>query len=141
MLTIAVAACDDASDAESEASAKRPNINATSVTLTAGVDVTLNAGDVTLPNGFELGQFSATLLPRRGDSSRVSFTDSDGDGVFELSFRLLIPESGPFRVRLNVPDGLNVLVEPATPTSVSPARGATEELDWTLQSATEAPAS
>lgn len=113
-----------------------PVIHASDISLTAGVDATLGAGDVTLPDGYSLGQFSATLLPATGDSSRVAFTDEDGDETFEVAFRFLMPDNGPFDVRLNAPDGLTVEVNPSSPASVSPASGETATVDWVLQSAT-----
>jgi hypothetical protein len=115
----------------------QPVIHASDITLTVGIDVTLSDGDVTLPEGYALGQFSATLLPAEGDSSRVSFTDADGNGIFELAYRFLLPDNGPFNVRLNVPDGLVVEVSPDSPVTVSPASGETGNVDWVIQSAGE----
>ncbi len=115
----------------------QPVIHASEIGLTAAIDVTLSDGDVTLPTGYELGQFSATMLPAEGDSSRVAFTDNDGDGTFELAFQFLIPDNGPFDVRLNAPDGLTVTVDPTSPATIEPASGQTANLDWVLQSASE----
>lgn len=114
-----------------------PVIHGSDISLTAGIDVTLDTGEVSLPTGYELGQFSATMLPTEGDSSRVSFTDDDEDGIFELGFRYLMPDHGPFDVRLNSPDGLTVTVDPSSPVGVSPASGETAVVDWVLQSASE----
>lgn len=115
----------------------QPVIHASDISLTAGIEVTLSDGDVTLPEGYELGQFSATMLPAEGDSSRVSFTDEDDDGTFELAYRFLLPDNGPFDVRLNAPDGLTVTVDPTSPVSVSPTSAETATVDWVLQSASE----
>lgn len=114
-----------------------PVIHWADMSFTAGADVTLSAGEVTLPEGFDLGQFSATLLPTTGDSARVDFTDDDTDGIFEVGFHPLIPDNGPFDIRLNAPDGLTVEVDPASPVTVSPASDETATVDWVLQSATE----
>lgn len=114
----------------------QPVIHASEIELTSGIDVTLSAGDVTLPSGYELGQFSATMLPAEGDSSRVVFTDEDDDGTFELNFEFLLPDNGPFDVRLNAPDGLTVTTDPASPQNVDPGSGQTATIDWVLQSAT-----
>lgn len=95
--------------------------------------MTLDDGDATLATGFELGQLSATMLPADGDSARVAFTDSDGNGIFELSFDFLIPDNGPFDVRPNAPDGLTVTEDPESPVTVSPASGQTANVDWVLQ--------
>ncbi len=118
----------------------QPVIHASEISLTAGIDVTLSAGEVTLPTGFELGQFSATLLPTVGDSSRVTFTDDDADGTYELAFSYLLPDNGPFNVRLNAPDGLTVFADPASPAHRDPGSGQTANIDWVLQSATESTA-
>lgn len=115
----------------------QPVIHGSEISLTSGIAVTLSEGDVTLPAGFDLGQFSATMLPAESDSSRVDFADDDGDGTYELDFRFLIPDNGPFDVRLNAPDGLTVTVDPVSPATVSPASGETATVDWVLQSATE----
>lgn len=118
----------------------QPVIHAAEISLTSGVAVTLSAGDVTLPEGFDLGQFSATLLPETGDSSRVAFADEDGNETYELAFQYLLPENGPFDIRLNAPEGLTVEVAPESPVTVSPISGETAAVDWTLQSAAEASA-
>lgn len=115
-----------------------PVIHTSELGLTASVVATLSAPDVELPGTYELGQFSATLDPVESDSSRVSFTDEDEDGTYEARFRFLVPEDEPFEVRLNVPEGLTVTVDPASPASVLPASGETAEVDWVIESATEA---
>lgn len=114
-----------------------PVIHASDITLTGGIAVTLSEGDATLPTGFDLGQFSATMLPAEGDSARVDFADDDGDDTYELAFRFLIPGNGPYDVRLNAPEGLAVTVAPASPATVDPASGETASVDWVLQSASE----
>lgn len=114
-----------------------PVIHWSELGLTVGADVTLSPGEVTLPEGFDLGQFSATLLPTTGDSSRVDFTDVDENGIYELAFQYKDPDNGPFDIRLNAPEGLTVETDPASPVTVSPASGETAYVDWVLQSATE----
>lgn len=117
-----------------------PVIHTSELSLTSGIQVTLDTGSVSLPEGFELGQFSATVLPTTGDASEVAFADDDDDGIFDVTFRFLIPDNGPFDVQLNAPEGLTVEVDPPSPVTVSPASGETAEVDWTLQSAAEASA-
>lgn len=115
-----------------------PVIKGAEVSLAAGVDVSLSDGTVTLPSGYSLGDFDAMLTPNGGgDAAGVAFTDDDSDGVFEVSFRFLMPEDGPFEVHLIGPDGLDFTVNPATPAWPSPAAGETARVDWVLQSATE----
>lgn len=110
-----------------------PVIHAAEIGLTVGVTATLSAGDVELPAGYALGDFSATMTPAVGDESEVSFTEANG--AFSAEFRFLIPENGPFQVVLNAPDGLTIVVSPDSPESVSPASGETAIIDWVLQSA------
>ena len=114
-----------------------PVIRGAEISNAAAVDVSLSAGDVTLPDGFSLGQFSATLLPAVGDSSRVTFTDGDGDGVFGVSFEFLMPGDGPFDVRLNGPTDLDFEVSPGTPVTVAPVAGETSVVDWVLLEASD----
>lgn len=116
----------------------QPVIHASDISLTAGVEVTLSAGEVELPVGFELSDFSATLDPMVGDSSRVTFVEGDTQGVYEVSFRFLLPDNGPFEVRLNSPDALVVTVDPDAAATLNLTSGETGSVDWVLQSATEA---
>jgi len=112
-----------------------PVIHAAEVSLTAGVTATLSAGEVELPEGFTLGDFSATLTPAEGDPSEVDFVEVDD--VYRADFRFLIPANGPFEVQLNAPDGLTIGVAPDALQVVSPGSGATATIDWVLQSAEE----
>lgn len=115
-----------------------PVIHASEIELTVGVEATLDTGEVSLPEGYELGQFSATLLPTGSDSSRVTFEDLDEDGTYEVEFRYLVPQSGPFDVRLNAPEGLTVTTDPVSPqTGLSPASGEVATVNWVLQTAVE----
>jgi hypothetical protein len=110
-----------------------PVVHAALLEDAAGVTATLGAGDVTLPAGYALDQFSATLSPAEGDTSRVAFRAVGGE--YRAAFRFLIPEQAPFEVRLNAPEGLTVTVSPASPQSVAPAKGETARVEWVLQSA------
>jgi hypothetical protein len=109
-----------------------PVIHAAEVGLTTGVTASLSAGDVTLPEGVTLADFSATLTPDVGDASEVKFTESNG--TFRAEFRFLIAENGPFGVTLNAPEGWSVGVSPVSPQVVNPASGQTATVSWTLQS-------
>jgi hypothetical protein len=110
-----------------------PVIHAVELEFSVGVTATLSAGDVDLPDGVALGEFSATLTPALGDPSEgVEFTESDG--VFRAAFKYLIPGDGPFEVVLNAPDGWTVEVSPESPQEdINPASGQTATIDWTLQ--------
>jgi hypothetical protein len=108
-----------------------PVIHGADLGLTAGVDVTLSAGEVELPEGITLANFSATLTPEEGDASTEAFLEIDG--VFLAAFRYLMPDAGPFEVVLNMPDEANVGVSPASPQVVDPASGQTASIAWVLQ--------
>jgi hypothetical protein len=108
-----------------------PVIHGAELQLTVGVDVTLSAGEVELPEGTTLGDFSATLTPDEGDASTVPFEEVDG--VFRAAFRYLVPENGPFEVQLDVPDGVSVAVSPPSPQVVDPTSGQTATIAWVLE--------
>lgn len=119
-----------------------PVIHTSDITLTGGVEVTLDTGEVSLPDGVGLADFSVTMLPADGDSSRVAFeADADDeDAPWAAAFRFLIPELGPFDFRLNAPEGWIVTVDPASPTRVELDSGASATVDWVIQSIEEEPA-
>jgi hypothetical protein len=121
--------------AQSNTWVMHPVIHGAEIEMTAAVTATLAAGDVTLPDGFALDQFGATLEPAGTDPSEADFADDDGDGVYEVTFDLLVPDTGPFELDLVVPEGLDVTVNPGTPASVSPSSGGTAIVEWVLQSA------
>jgi hypothetical protein len=107
-----------------------PVIHGAEIGLTVGVDVTLSAGEVELPEGITLADFSATLTPEVGDASTVEFEETDG--VFRAAFRYLIPDNGPFMVELELPEGVDEAVSPA-PEVVDPASGQTATIHWVLE--------
>lgn len=115
----------------------QPVIHTSDISLTVGIAVTLSASDGTLPAGYTLGDFSATMVPTIGDQSTVDFTGAEGDETFDAAFRFLLPDNGPFDVQLNSPDGLFVDVSPDSPVTVSPASGETAEVNWVIESAEE----
>jgi hypothetical protein len=108
-----------------------PVIHGADLGLTAGVEVTLSAGDVDLPEGITLADFSATLAPEDGDDKTAAFEEIDG--VFRVAFQYLIPETGPFQVVLDIPEGVDAGVSPASPQVVDPASGQTATIEWVLQ--------
>lgn len=113
-----------------------PAISEAGFVLMAAIDATLSPGDVSIPSGVDLADFSATLLPATGDSARVDFADAGNDGTFEVSFGSKHPDDGPFDVRLNPPSDVSISVTPSSPATVSPAGGQTASVDWVLQSVT-----
>ena len=111
-----------------------PVIHTSEIGLTAGIDVSLSAGDATLPEGFDLDGFSATLLPTDGDSSTVALMDEDQNGIYEASFLFLIPAHGPFEVRLDPPEGATVtVVGGENPVTVELDSGETAAVEFTLE--------
>ena len=114
----------------------QPVIQGAGVNLMVGLGATLSPGSVSLPSSVDLADFSATLLPTAGDSSRVGFSDADSDGVYEVTFESRYPDDGPFDVRLNSPEDVSITVSPSSPATVSPAAGETAIVDWELQSVT-----
>lgn len=114
----------------------QPLIHGAQVQDAVAVAVTLDAGEVELPDGYDLSDFSVTLTPEEGDVSELAFEEVDG--VFTATFQFLLPENGPFEVELNAPTGLTVVVDPDSPETVSPGTGETATVDWVLVSAEEA---
>jgi hypothetical protein len=108
-----------------------PVIHGAELGLTAGVHVTLSAGDVELPEATTLASFKATLTPDDGDAKTVAFEEIDG--VFQAVFDYLIPGAGPFEVELDMPEGVDVAVSPDSPQVVDPASGQTVTIEWVLQ--------
>ena len=132
----------DVSQAFGQAAGRRgwtmtPVIQGAEVSLTARVAATLNPGTVTMPSGVELGDFTATLIQAAGEGSPVAFSDSNGDGVFELMFDFVVPSNGPFDVRLDAPDDVTIEVTPAATVTVSPSGGELATVDWLLTSVTK----
>lgn len=115
-----------------------PVIHTSEIALTGGVEVALDPGEVSLPDGIELDDFSVTMLPAEGDSARVAF-EADDDGDYGVSFVFLIPSHGPFDFRINAPDGWMVTVDPESPTRVELDSGATARVDWEIQTLEEEP--
>jgi hypothetical protein len=110
-----------------------PVIHGAEISLTSVVVATLSAGEVDLPVGYALGDFTAILTSDEGDASEASFALAGG--VYRATFRYLIPEKGPFELALKAPDGLVVEVDPTSPGTVEPGAGQTVRVDWVLQSA------
>ncbi len=111
----------------------QPVIKASDITLTGGIDVTLALADgVTMPDGFALSDFAATLDT---EAVPVAFADNDGDGVFTASFLFLIPDDGPFSVGVEGPDDLEYTLDPTAPQSVSLASGQVETVAYTVTAA------
>jgi uncharacterized protein DUF4382 len=98
-------------------------------TLKLNTGVTLPA----LPSGpVTLAAFKAKL-----NGETISFTDADGDGVFEARFRFLLP--GTYALSVLVPTGLAITTNLALPVDVTVAAGETATKAVVVQSAVLAP--
>jgi hypothetical protein len=106
-----------------------PVIKATDATFGGNVVARLQlASGVTLPtlNGQQLtlGSFSAKLTPAAGGTARTaSFTDANGDGVFEAMFKGLVP--GNYGLEYVFPAGVIVGLSATPPITVTVASNQT----------------
>ncbi|HEY0093008.1 MAG TPA: DUF4382 domain-containing protein [Archangium sp.] len=124
----------------------KPVIKGAFIEFTGSVNVTLAKGEgVTLPtvNGeaTTLGSFKATLKPTVSDADGASpaaaeeyaLTDADGNGVFEASFKFLVP--GTYVLSIVAPEGVNATTNPASPVTVTIASGKDQTQAFTLTAA------
>lgn len=116
-----------------------PVIHWSQADLTAGIDVSLSPGDglLPLPGDFGLGDFSVAISPMSAAADTVDFEDADVDGTFEVSFRHLIPDNGPFELKLIAPPPLIPHLSTAfddSPATVSPGGGQIALVEWVLES-------
>ncbi|HSJ24498.1 MAG TPA: DUF4382 domain-containing protein [Longimicrobiales bacterium] len=111
-----------------------PVIHATDLQLTGSVEFSLALGeDISLPEGFELGDF-AVVLDRNGDEITESFVEVDD--AFKVRFNFLVGgESYP--VSLKVPEGLTVSLDPAFPATVEAPSGSALQMAFTITAVTE----
>jgi hypothetical protein len=112
-----------------------PVIKAAELTLSGSVRVTLAAGEgVSLPiqdgRQLTLGDFKATLTNTGNSTEALAFTDADGDGVFEATFRFLIP--GDYSASIVGPQGVTFSASPASPVSVAVGSGRQLSMAFTL---------
>jgi hypothetical protein len=112
-----------------------PVIHGAVIQHAASIVTTLSAGEVELPEGITLEDFSVTLTPAVGDTSVVVYEEVDD--VFWARFLYLIADNGPFELTLNAPEGWTVTADPSSPRTVSVASGETVQVDWVLVSIEE----
>jgi hypothetical protein len=114
-----------------------PVVKGAQFTTAATVVATLklNSG-VTLPvpptGAVTLTAFKASL-----NGEVVSFSDADGDGVFEARFRFLLP--GTYALSVQVPTGLGITTNLALPLNVTVDAGETETIAVVIQTAVLVP--
>lgn len=94
------------------------------------------AEEVELPEGVTLADFSAQLARADGGTTTLALADSNEDGVFSATFKMVDPANGPFEVTLIGPDGLTFTTDPAGPVEVTLAPGETAAVSFTVTSAT-----
>jgi hypothetical protein len=114
-----------------------PVIKGAQFTTAATVVATLklNTG-VTLP-ALPSGAVTLAAFKAKLGNDVVSFTDPDGDGVFEARFRFLLP--GTYALSVLVPTGLAITTNLALPLNVTVDAGETETQAVVIQSAVPAP--
>ncbi|HYO73285.1 MAG TPA: DUF4382 domain-containing protein [Archangium sp.] len=124
----------------------KPVIKGGEMVFSGSVNVTLARGEgVSLPtlNGtpVTLGAFRATLKSTETDpdgasapaAEELALTDSNGDGVFEASFKFLVP--GNYEVSFVGPEGLSFTTHPGIPAPVTIGSGTDQTKAFVLTSA------
>jgi Domain of unknown function (DUF4382) len=124
----------------------KPVIKGGEIVFSGSVNVTLVRGEgVTLPtvNGtaLTLGSFRATLRSTETDpdgasapaAEEIALTDANGDGVFEASFKFLVP--GNYEVSFVAPEGVSFTTNPGVPAPVTIGSGTDQTKAFTLTSA------
>jgi hypothetical protein len=124
----------------------KPVIKGADIVFSGSVNVTLARGEgVTLPplNGtaLTLGAFRATLRSTgpaadgaaEPAAEEIALTDLNGDGVFEASFKFLVP--GNYELSFVGPEGLSFTTNPGLPAPVSIGSGTDQTKAFVLTSA------
>jgi hypothetical protein len=123
----------------------KPVIKGADITFSGSVNVTLaKAENVTLPTINEqpvtLGQFKATLTAEADAdgaaapaAEELALTDANGDGVFEASFKFLVP--GNYKISFVAPAGVNFTTNPAVPAPATIVSGKDQTQAFILTSA------
>jgi hypothetical protein len=124
----------------------KPVIKGGEMVFSGSVDVTLAKGEgVTLPtvNGtaLTLGSFRATLRSTETDpdgasapaAEEIALTDLNGDGVFEASFKFLVP--GNYELSFAAPEGVSFTTNPSVPVAITIGSGTIQTQAFVLTSA------
>ncbi|WP_309889522.1 DUF4382 domain-containing protein [Archangium sp.] len=123
----------------------KPVIKGAEIEFTGSVNVTLAKGEgVTLPtvNGqaITLGNFKAALTAQTdadgaapAAAEEIGLTDANGDGVFEASFKFLVP--GNYTLTFVAPEGVSYTTNPSVPVTVTIGSGKDQTQAFTLTSA------
>jgi len=124
----------------------KPVIKGGEIVFSGSVNVTLAQGEgVTLPtvNGtaLTLGAFRATLRSTETDpdgasapaAEEIALTDLNGDGVFEASFKFLVP--GNYVLSFAAPEGVSFTTNPSVPVAITIGSGTDQSKAFVLTSA------
>ena len=113
----------------------RPVVRASDLAFTGGYDVTLAlADDVTMPEGVTLADFSIEL-DKDGETISVPFADADGDGLYTVDLRYLVP--GVYPVMVVAPEGYAVTTDLNLPFDLSILSGESGAATLTITSIVE----
>ncbi len=116
-----------------------PVIKAAEVTASGSIRVTVDKdASLELPvvddHQVTLGDFKAVMTNDAGSRELLALTDEDGDGVYEATFKFLIP--GTFTVELEAPASVSATTAPDRPVTVELGSGREVTHHFTLTGAT-----
>ncbi|NOK17102.1 DUF4382 domain-containing protein [Corallococcus carmarthensis] len=112
----------------------RPIIKGADLQFSGNVEVSLEAGSVSLPMGFpQLGSFSAVLINADGSRETLSFSAST-DTRYVADFKYLLP--GTYQVDLVGPAGVSFSTDITRPATATVSSGAESDVHFVLTSFT-----
>ncbi|MHA7632223.1 DUF4382 domain-containing protein [Corallococcus sp. M7] len=110
----------------------RPIIKGADMEFSGNVEVTLEAGSVSLPMGLpQLGSFSAVLINADGSRETLAFTASTGT-TYVADFKYLLP--GTYQVDLVGPEGVSFTTDISRPATATVSSGAESDVHFVLTS-------
>ncbi|RKH96263.1 DUF4382 domain-containing protein [Corallococcus sp. AB038B] len=110
----------------------RPIIKGADMEFSGNVEVTLEAGSVSLPMGFpQLGSFAAVLINADGSRETLSFRASTATR-YVADFKYLLP--GTYQVDLVAPAGVSFTTDITRPATATVSSGAESDVHFVLTS-------
>ncbi|MBZ4333843.1 DUF4382 domain-containing protein [Corallococcus sp. AS-1-12] len=110
----------------------RPVIKGADMEFSGNVEVTLEAGSVTLPMGFpQLAGFSAVLINADGSRETLAFSAST-ETRYVANFKYLLP--GTYQVDLVGPEGVTFSTDITRPATATVGSGAQSNVNFVLTS-------
>ncbi|AFE06255.1 hypothetical protein COCOR_05213 [Corallococcus coralloides DSM 2259] len=110
----------------------RPVIKGADLEFSGNVEVTLEAGSVSLPLGItQLGSFSAVLINADGSRETLAFSASTGT-TYVADFKYLLP--GTYQVDLVGPEGVSFTTDITRPATATVSSGAESDVHFVLTS-------